>query len=292
MRLGLTYRPTAPIMMPPIGMVVLGKITPLRKRGLHMKRSLLTAAFLLVAALGFAADAPAAKVDAKKPVTVSYVTNNASDFWQIARAGVEKAEKDFGVKCEFKMPATGAAAEQQRIVEELIAKGIQGMAISPIDPANQTDMLDMAAAKMPLICHDSDAPKSKRLAYVGTNNIKAGIEAGNLIKEVLPNGARLFCSSEKTMRKTPLSVPAASSRRCKVPRSRFWILVPTTPTAPRRSPMLKTPSRRPRTLTASLAFGATTVPRLSRLSVTPAIRKSRLFALTKKTTPCKGFRTV
>ncbi|HBF34085.1 TPA: ABC transporter substrate-binding protein, partial [Candidatus Sumerlaeota bacterium] len=171
-------------------MVVLGKITSLRKRGSLMKRTLLAATLSLVAAFGFAADAPAAK-DAKKPVTVSYVTNNASDFWQIARAGVEKAEKDFGVKCEFVMPADGAAATQQRQVEELIAKGVQGMAISPIDPANQTDILDAAAAKMPLICHDSDAPKSKRLAYVGTNNFKAGQEVGNLIKEALPEGGKI-----------------------------------------------------------------------------------------------------
>ena len=155
-----------------------------------MKKTLFTAAFMLVAAFGFAADAPAAK-DAKKPVTVAYVTNNVSDFWQIAKAGVQKAEKDFGVKCEFRMPDDGTAAKQQSIVDDLIAKGIQGMAISPIDPPNQTEMLNNAAAKMPLICHDSDAKLSKRLAYVGTDNFKAGQEAGKLIKEVLPKGGKI-----------------------------------------------------------------------------------------------------
>jgi ribose transport system substrate-binding protein len=128
----------------------------------------------------------------KKPVTVAFVTNNPSDFWQIARAGIRKAESDLGVTCDFQMPPDGTAADQQRIVEALMAKGVQGMAISPNDPANQTDMLNKIAAQMPLITQDSDAPKSNRIAYVGTNNYKAGVEAGKLIKEVLPNGGKIM----------------------------------------------------------------------------------------------------
>jgi ribose transport system substrate-binding protein len=125
-------------------------------------------------------------------VNVAFVTNNPSDFWQIAKAGVTKAEAEFGVTCDFQMPPEGTAADQQRIVEALMAKGVKGMAISPNDPANQTDLLNRVAAQMPLITHDSDAPNSKRLAYVGTNNYKAGQEAGKLIKEVLPNGGKIM----------------------------------------------------------------------------------------------------
>src|SRR5213593_3142245 len=130
--------------------------------------------------------------DANKPVTIAFVTNNPSDFWQIAKAGVNKAEKELGVTCDFQMPPDGTAADQQRIVEEEMAKGVAGMAISPNDPANQTDLLNRIAAQMPLICQDSDAPKSNRVAYVGTNNYKAGQQAGELIKEVLPNGGKVM----------------------------------------------------------------------------------------------------
>jgi len=128
----------------------------------------------------------------KKAVTVAFVTNNPSDFWQIARAGIKKAEGELGVTCDFQMPPDGTAADQQRIVEALMAKGVQGMAISPNDPANQTDLLNKIAAQMPLVTQDSDAPQSNRVAYVGTNNKKAGIEAGKLIKEVLPNGGKIM----------------------------------------------------------------------------------------------------
>jgi ribose transport system substrate-binding protein len=127
----------------------------------------------------------------KKPVTVAFVTNNASDFWQIAKAGVNKAQGELGVSCDFVMP-DGTAADQQRLVEAEMAKNVAGMAISPIDPANQTDFLNKIVAQMPLICQDSDAPKSNRTAYVGTNNFKAGQQAGELIKQVLPNGGKVM----------------------------------------------------------------------------------------------------
>ena len=39
-----------------------------------------------------------------------------------------------------------------------------------------------------LITNDSDAPKSKRLAFIGTNNYKAGRALGKLVKEALPEG--------------------------------------------------------------------------------------------------------
>ena len=128
----------------------------------------------------------------KDKTRVAFVTNNASDFWKIARAGIRKAEREFDVICEFHIPPDGTAADQQRIVEALMAKGISGMAISPNDPVNQTELLNRAAQRMTVICHDSDAPGSDRICYVGTNNVQAGRVAAGLIKEVLPEGGDMM----------------------------------------------------------------------------------------------------
>ena len=114
--------------------------------------------------------------------TLAFVTNNASDFWTIARKGTEKADAERAdITVEFRL-ADGTAAGQKRIVEDLLAKGVDGIAISPVDPANQTAMLDDAAQKTLVFTHDSDAPASKRECYVGTDNVAAGREAGGLIK--------------------------------------------------------------------------------------------------------------
>lgn len=125
-------------------------------------------------------------------VKIAFVTNNVSDFWKIAQAGINAAKPDYNAECEFQMPPDGTPADQQRIVEALMAKGTQGMAISPIDPANQKQMLDKAAAKMAVVTQDSDAPDSDRICYIGTNNYKAGREAGKLIKEALPEGGKIM----------------------------------------------------------------------------------------------------
>ncbi|HJT66909.1 MAG TPA: sugar-binding protein [Pyrinomonadaceae bacterium] len=124
---------------------------------------------------------------------LAFVTNNASDFWTIARKGTEKAQQDIsGIEVEFRIPSDGTAAEQQRVVDDLLAKGIHGIAISPVDPANQTPMLNRAASQALVVTQDSDAPNSNRVCYIGTDNVAAGRQAGQLVKEALPNGGKIM----------------------------------------------------------------------------------------------------
>ncbi len=128
-----------------------------------------------------------------KSLKLAFVTNNASDFWTIARKGVEKADAELdNVTVEFQMPGDGTAAEQKRIVDDLLAKGVDGMAISPVDPKNQKDMLNAAAAKALVVTQDSDAPDSDRAAYVGTDNVAAGRMAGEELKKALPDGGKVM----------------------------------------------------------------------------------------------------
>jgi ribose transport system substrate-binding protein len=124
---------------------------------------------------------------------LAFVTNNASDFWTIARKGTEKAAKEIpGIEVEFRITSDGTAAEQQRVVDDLLAKGVNGIAISPVDPANQSPMLNRAAAQALVVTQDSDAPNSNRTCYIGTDNVEAGRQAGRLVKEALPQGGKIM----------------------------------------------------------------------------------------------------
>jgi ribose transport system substrate-binding protein len=128
-----------------------------------------------------------------KSLDLAFLTNNASDFWTIARAGCDQAQKEVpNIKVEFKIPADGTAAEQTRIFDDLLVKGVNGIALSPVDPANQTAMIDKGAAKALIVTQDSDAPKSQRSFYVGTDNVAAGRQAGELIKKAVPNGGSIM----------------------------------------------------------------------------------------------------
>lgn len=152
------------------------------------KWTMTLAAFGLIGTLSFGA---IAQDDAKK-IRVAFVTNNASDFWKIAEAGTKKAAMEFGVDVAFRIPSKGTAEEQQQILQDLVTSGVSGIAISPKDPSNQTEMLNEAAAKANLVTQDSDAPDSNRLCYIGTNNYNAGVEAGKLVKTALPSGGKIM----------------------------------------------------------------------------------------------------
>ena len=124
---------------------------------------------------------------------LAFVTNNPSDFWVLARKGTEKAAKDIpGIEVDFQIPADGTAAEQQRIVDDLLARGIQGIAISPVDPKNQQQLINNAASKTLVVTQDSDAPDTNRECYIGTDNVAAGRQAGELVKEALPQGGKIM----------------------------------------------------------------------------------------------------
>ncbi|HUJ09182.1 MAG TPA: sugar-binding protein [Verrucomicrobiae bacterium] len=134
-----------------------------------------------------------AEAKPKKKLRLAFVTNNAADFWAIARAGCEKAASELpNVTLEFRIPSDATAATQKNIVEDLLANGVDGIAISPIDPANQTLLLNDVAKQALLITQDSDAPQSDRACYLGTDNVAAGRQAGELIKQALPQGGKIM----------------------------------------------------------------------------------------------------
>jgi ribose transport system substrate-binding protein len=136
------------------------------------------------------------EADTKKPaagVRLAFVANNTADFWIFARRGCEKAIAEMpGTELEFRLTGDATSAEQRRILDDLVSRGVKGIAISPIDPANQKPFIDELSATTAIITCDSDIPGSKRLCYIGTDNVAAGREAGKMIKEVLPNGGKIM----------------------------------------------------------------------------------------------------
>ena len=145
----------------------------------------------------FWADLKAKMAGGEKPArqdgkpSFAFVSNGVASFWTIASVGVNKAGVDLGVNTEVLMPAEGIS-DQKRIIEDLLTKGIDGIAVSPIDPVNQTELLNQAAKKTTLITHDSDAPDADRLVYIGMSNYDAGRLCGKLVKEALPKGGKIM----------------------------------------------------------------------------------------------------
>ena len=169
-------------------------------------RALLTVtAALVLAALGVtavvaappqsAADrvaAQLARIDAMKAAPkerphLAFVSNGVADFWTIAKAGAIAAGKDLGCKVTVEFPG-GGLGDQKRMLEDLVARGVDGVSVSPIDPVNQADVLDLVASRSLLVTNDSDAPASARLCYIGMDNYEAGLMCGRLGREGCPGG--------------------------------------------------------------------------------------------------------
>src|SRR5947207_11086712 len=94
-----------------------------------------------------------------KTLKLAFVTNNASEFWKIAAAGVHKYEKEAGVQVDIKMPPNGKTEEQNGYLENLVSQGYNGIAVSVIAPNDQVENINKVAAKTKVICFDSDCPK-------------------------------------------------------------------------------------------------------------------------------------
>lgn len=123
---------------------------------------------------------------------VAFVTNQIADFWKIAEAGCVAASKEFDIDVQVIMPPEASAVVQKQKVEDVMAKGIQAIAISPLDADNQIEWINSIGDKIPLITHDSDAPKSNRLVYIGMDNYAAGRACGEILKKVLPEGGQVL----------------------------------------------------------------------------------------------------
>ncbi len=124
---------------------------------------------------------------------VAFISNNAHEFWKIAEAGVRQAEKDLGVKAEFRMPSRPTPEEQRQIIEDLITSGVKHFAVSPNDAENQVSFYQSKMKEgITFIMQDNDLPPgSNRLCYLGTNNFAAGQAAGELVKKAIPDGGKV-----------------------------------------------------------------------------------------------------
>ena len=128
----------------------------------------------------------------QKKLRLGFVANNANDYWSILRVGCDFAVSELGdVDLIFRTPKDHTAAAQQEIISQMIADGLDGIAVSPIDAEKQTESLNSIPTSVLLICADSDAPKSRRLCYIGTDNVAAGKQAAELLKAALPQGGKI-----------------------------------------------------------------------------------------------------
>ena len=109
-------------------------------------------------------------------------TNVKVPYWQQASAGLFRAAAQYQVKAELVGPDTYDPKAEHEQFLAVLAKKPTGILVSVSDPAVLKADIDNAIAQgIPVVTIDSDAPDSKRLAFIGTDNYRAGVMGAKIV---------------------------------------------------------------------------------------------------------------
>jgi ribose transport system substrate-binding protein len=156
----------------------------------------------LLLAITFTANWPAMAAD-KKYVFAVVSSDTSNPFFEQVRDGCKKAEKAMNgeAECLYLGPKDYDASgkEEARIVNDLVARKVDGIAISPANPQALVPALIAAQqAGIPVLTWDSDLPdrdKPLRVAYIGTHNYEIGMRLGRQVKAMKPKGGTICIQS-------------------------------------------------------------------------------------------------
>ena len=161
-----------------------------------MHKHLLTAAVAFSALMG-------GQACAQQKLTFALVPKNMNNpFFDQARDGCKKAEAESkgAFQCMYIGPGEhGGGEEQVQIVQDLVAKKVDGIAVAPANAAAMAVALQAAkGAGIPVLTWDSDVlPENKdlRLAYIGTHNYEIGVNIAKIVQTIKPKGGTICIQS-------------------------------------------------------------------------------------------------
>jgi ribose transport system substrate-binding protein len=147
-----------------------------------MKR---VAVLLVVAAVAVSASCSS---DKNRKLRIAIVPKGLDiPVFNYARTGADRAAAELGnVEVLWRGPEKSDEVRQKQIIEELIEQEVDGIAVSVLDAAYLTPTLNRAIDEgIPVVTWDSDAPESKRIAFYGVDDYKAGETLGDQAARVL-----------------------------------------------------------------------------------------------------------
>src|ERR1700692_3936021 len=107
-------------------------------------------------------------------------------YWQSAGAGFSRAAAQKKVRTESLGPNNYDPKAEREALDRAVQQKATGILLAVTDPLLLKDSIDKAvAAGIPVVTMDSDAPASKRLFFIGTNNYQVGMVGGQRLAQAL-----------------------------------------------------------------------------------------------------------
>jgi ribose transport system substrate-binding protein len=112
--------------------------------------------------------------------TIAYITNgNTNEGWTLINGGAKAAAEKAGVQFIQLAAEQGELSKQLAIVEDMITRKVDAIAIAPVDSAGIAPAVNKAlAAGIPVVAVDTGITGADITSYVATDNIKAAMVQG------------------------------------------------------------------------------------------------------------------
>ena len=124
---------------------------------------------------------------------VFVATNIDLPYWQEAQAGFLAAARNLGVRAELIGPTTYDPGAEATMFRDVVEKQPAGICLSAArSDFFKADIDKAVAAGIPVICVDADVPESKRVLYIGTDNVKAGRESVKRMAALVPGKGNII----------------------------------------------------------------------------------------------------
>jgi ribose transport system substrate-binding protein len=148
---------------------------------------LLLCSLFLFMGSGKEESASGAKIGEKFDIEFAVVPKSLDNpVFFATKAGAEVAAEELGINLIYTGPVADESSEAARIVEDLVNRGVDGIAVSVSNAESMTPIIKQAYDKnIPVITWDSDAPTSKRAIYYGSPNFEIGELVANYLAEAL-----------------------------------------------------------------------------------------------------------
>lgn len=112
------------------------------------------------------------------------------------QAGAEECAEEFGFSVYFTGPATGSSEDQYQIMDDLITKGVDGIAISCVDGEAMSPLITKALENgIPVVCMNTDVPASERLGYAGQDLVQSGRDCAQTLIDYMGESGKVVIST-------------------------------------------------------------------------------------------------
>lgn len=127
-----------------------------------------------------------------KLVIAAIPKSTGGEFWETVEQGARDAAKELNVELKWEGTLTETEiAEQNKIIENMVNLGVDGMAVAPLNNRATAKSVAMAVdAEIPVVVFDSALDGDKHSAFVATNNVTGGGLGGKHMVEKLGDGEK------------------------------------------------------------------------------------------------------